>query len=183
MTTEKLNTPGTQSMMRAPSTRRALSTLAILAAAIGGSACSGSGVATADRQRVVAAKGAEVMPFDLDATTHRFLPKPTGGVQQVLADDPADATQVELIRAHLRKERAKFWRGDFADPTAIHGADMPGVAELSAAGRNRSLAVTYADLPDGAQLSFTSNKPGVVAAVQRWLRAQQGDHGAHAVTS
>ena len=120
------------------------------------------------------------MPFDLNATTHRFLPKTSGGLQQVVADDPTNEPQIELIRAHLRKELTKFQRGDFTDPTAIHGADMPGVTELSNAARTGAVTVSYDDLPDGAQLSFTSDAPDVVAAIQRWFRAQKGDHGAHA---
>ena len=120
------------------------------------------------------------MPFDLNATTHRFLPKPSGGVQQVLAVDPGDATQNDLIRGHLRKQLSKFQRGDFSDPTAVHGADMPGVTELSNAARTGTLTVTYDDLPNGAQLSFTSDAPDVVAAIHRWFRAQKRDHGAHA---
>ena len=120
------------------------------------------------------------MPFDLDATTHRFLPKPSGGVQQVLADDPTDVVQIDLIRAHLQKELTKFQRGDFADPTSIHGDAMPGVAELSKAGGDGSLTVSFEVQPDGAQLIFTSDAPDVVAALQRWFRAQKSDHGAHA---
>jgi hypothetical protein len=55
------------------------------------------GTAGADRQAEVAQRGATVMPFDLDRTTHRFTKSPTGGVQSVVADDPADATQIGRI--------------------------------------------------------------------------------------
>ena len=110
----------------------------------------------------------------------RFLPKPSGGVQQVFADDPTDVVQIDLIRAHLQKELTKFQRGDFADPTSIHGDAMPGVAELSKAGGDGSLTVSFEVQPDGAQLIFTSDAPDVVAALQRWFRAQKSDHGAPA---
>jgi hypothetical protein len=85
-----------------------------------------------DRQRVVAERGAAVMPFDLEATTHVFDPTATGGVQTVVADDPAHADEVELVRDHLRREQARFRVGDFGHPTTIHGDDMPGVAVLQA---------------------------------------------------
>jgi hypothetical protein len=64
------------------------------------------------RQEEVAERGAEVMPFDLEKTTHVFEPTQTGGVQKVVADDPSDGEQIALIRAHLREEAGAFRRGD-----------------------------------------------------------------------
>ena len=56
---------------------------------------------TAARHAEIAARGAAVMPFDLDAATHRFTKTPDGGVQTVTADDPHDDVQIRLIRDHL----------------------------------------------------------------------------------
>jgi hypothetical protein len=131
-----------------------------------------------NRQAEVAARGAQVMPFDLDATTHIFQPHDDGGIQQVIADDPSDSAQIALIRAHLQEEAAKFQRGDFSDPTTIHGMDMPGVAQLQA-GYTR-IAVTYTELPNGAQLRYTTSDPALVAALRDWFAAQTSDHGEHA---
>ncbi len=64
-----------------------------------------------DRQQLVADRGGEVMPFDLDATTHYFEPSEDGGLETVLADDPSDSEQIELIQQHLREEAAAFARG------------------------------------------------------------------------
>ena len=50
--------------------------------------------ASAARQAEIAARGRQVMPFDLERTTHRFAKSATGGVQTVTSDDPADAGQV-----------------------------------------------------------------------------------------
>ncbi len=133
------------------------------------------GNATADRQADVAERGAEVMPFDLDATTHTFTKSPTGGVQAVTADDPADDPQVRLIRAHLLDERDDFTRGDFDDPARIHGMDMPGVAELSA-GYQR-ISVTYAEVPAGAELRYTTTDGDLVDAIHAWFDRQVMDHG------
>lgn len=47
----------------------------------------------------VAGRGAEVMPFDLERTTHIFKKLDNGGLQQVISDD-GDTAQIELIRAH-----------------------------------------------------------------------------------
>jgi hypothetical protein len=118
------------------------------------------------------------MPFDLERTTHRFAKATDGGVQTVVADDPADAAQVALVRSHLRAEAARFVAGDFGDPARIHGDAMPGLAELrGATGRVR---VGYRELPAGAALTFTTAEPVLVDALHRWFDAQLGDHGAHA---
>ena len=98
----------------------------------------------------------------------------------MVADDPADSEQIALIRDHLREERDNFARGDFDDPAAIHGHDMDGVAELRAG--YADITVTYADLPDGAKLTYTSDLPALVDAVHAWFDRQVSDHGAHATT-
>lgn len=141
----------------------------------------GDGGADADlarRQAEVAERGAQVMPFDLDATTHVFTATDDGGVQVVVADDPADAEQVALIRLHLAEERERFSRGDFDDPAAIHGHDMEGVAELRAG--YAAVDIAYAELPDGAQLTYTTDDPALVEAIHAWFDRQVMDHGAHA---
>jgi hypothetical protein len=151
-----------------------------LAVAATSGGCGGDDDALAERRAEVARRGEEVMPFDLDATTHTFTATDTGGVQTVVADDPADSEQIALIRDHLREERDNFARGDFDDPAAIHGHDMDGVAELRAG--YADITVTYADLPDGAKLTYTSDLPALVDAVHAWFDRQVSDHGAHATT-
>ena len=47
-------------------------------------------LATHHRQSQVAHIGSQVMPFDLEAATHRFEPLPNGGLQTVVADMPTD---------------------------------------------------------------------------------------------
>ena len=134
--------------------------------------------AATSRQEEVAMKGATVMPFDLARTTHFFDDDATGGVETVTANDRSDAGQVALIRSHLATEAERFGRGDFSDPAKIHGADMPGLAALSAAGPR--LRVTYLDVPGGASLRYESRDPAIIAAIHDWLAAQRADHAAHA---
>lgn len=150
--------------------------IALLAAAAVIGAC---GDSTGDRQAEVAERGAEVMPFDLDATTHRFTKTPDGGVQTVTADDPTDETQVRLIREHLRAERERFSRGDFDDPARIHGMDMPGVGELSA-GYER-IEVRYSEVSAGAELTYATDERDLVDAIHAWFDRQVMDHGDDAV--
>ncbi len=136
---------------------------------------SGRTVPQEARQERVAEKGARVMPFDLEATTHVYEKTGNGGVQKVVADDPSDAGNVAAIREHLREEADAFSGGEFSDPASIHGEDMPGLAELEAgAGR---VEVRYEELPDGARIVLQSDDRELVGAVHEWFDAQLSDHG------
>jgi hypothetical protein len=134
-----------------------------------------------DRRAEVAERGAEIMPFDLDATTHRFDSRPDGLVQTVVADDPEaedGGEQVALVREHLADEAERFTRGDFGDPASIHGEDMPGLAVLSAG--VDGIAVAYTEVPAGARITYTTDEPELVEALHLWAEAQVSDHGDHA---
>ena len=137
--------------------------------------------ADAQRQADVASRGADVMPFDLKATTHIFTPTADGGTQRVVAKDPADAQQVQLVRSHLQALRTEFLRGDYTAPTRIHGAEMPGLAELRAAPAGR-IDIGYRDIAAGAELAYRTRDATLVAALHAWFGAQLSDHGddAHA---
>lgn len=134
--------------------------------------------ALAGRQTEIAAKGQQVMPFDLERTTHRFTKSATGGVQTVTADDSADAQQVKLIREHLTEEAAGFSRGDYGDPATIHGTDMPGLRDLEQG--HARIDIRYTETPAGAQITYTTTDPSLVKALHSWFDAQVTDHGQHA---
>jgi hypothetical protein len=153
-------------------TRSAALALVVALALLAG--CGGS----ADRQAEVAAKGAAVMPFDLERTTHRFTKADTGGVQTVVADDPADTGQIDLIRQHLRKEADRFSQGDYTDPSRIHGDDMPGLAALRTGAAR--ITVTYQDIAAGGQITYGTADPALTTALHAWFDAQVSDHGKHA---
>jgi len=129
---------------------------------------------TTQRRIDVRRKSEHVMPFLLDRSMHMFDPTPAGGTMTVHtnANDPQ---QIALIRSHVRKEALAFARGDYADPTAIHGASMPGLAELRAG--HATITVRYAAVVDGAEISFITKSPALVAALHRWFAAQVADHG------
>lgn len=151
--------------------------LAVVVVGATGPGCSGDDD-LARRQAAVAERGADVMPFDLDATTHRFEQTDSGVVQTVVADDPDDVEQVGLVREHLTEEADRFRQGDFDDPAAIHGHDMPGLDALEAGAA--AITIDYAETPDGARLTFTTTEPALVDALHAWADAQVMDHGAHA---
>ena len=83
-----------------------------------------------------------------------------------------------LIRQHLSHEAEKFGRGDYSDPTTLHGADMPGLAELRA--NPSQVKVSYSELPAGAQLTFETKNLSMLTAIHRWFGAQLSEHGADA---
>lgn len=135
-------------------------------------------VAQSERAQHVHEMGANVMPFALEKTTHVFEMTDSGGIQDVVANEPADTATIRLIRQHLRDETELFRRGDFRDPMSLHGEDMPGVQELTA-GSDR-VRVEYQELPDGARITFTTDDPALLTAVHRWFGAQLSDHAADA---
>ncbi len=141
-------------------------------------ACGSDDPALADRQQAVAEAGADVMPFNLDATTHVFTDTSTGGIQDVIADDPADEANIELIRLHLADEATKFRAGDFSDPEAIHGSAMPGLATLKE--RFADISVEVVETEVGATITYGSDDAVVVDAIHDWFAAQSTDHGDHA---
>ena len=132
------------------------------------------------RQETVARFGSEIMPFDLDETTHVFKPTSSGGVQTVLADDPTDEREVDLIREHLREEVRAFQQGDFSDPAFIHGDDMPGLDKISK--HLGALEVSYGEVEGGAQIVYETPHAELIAALHVWFEAQVTDHGEHAET-
>ncbi|SEH03679.1 hypothetical protein SAMN05444920_14145 [Nonomuraea solani] len=134
--------------------------------------------ALAARQADIAARSRQVMPFDLERTTHRFTKSATGGLQTVTSDDPSDAEQVRLIREHLTEEAAGFGKGDYGDPASIHGGEMPGLRELEA-GHTR-IEIRYAQAPAGAQIAYSTSDPALLKALHAWFDAQVTDHGQHA---
>ncbi|MBI4932390.1 MAG: aspartate carbamoyltransferase [Actinobacteria bacterium] len=124
--------------------------------------------------------GATVMPFDLDQTKHYFDKNDTGGVQTVVALDPSDAEQVRLVREHLQEIQTEFSAGRFDDPTAIHGADMPGVNALSEGAAR--LEITYADVDGGGEITYRTDDDQLVTALHDWFDAQLSDHGTDAMS-
>ena len=138
----------------------------------------GSSDELAQRQESVAAAGAQVMPFDLDATTHIFTDTDTGGIQDVVADDLTDLANIEMIEQHLAEEATKFRAGDFSDPESIHGSTMPGLSILK--DRFHEIEVQLSARDGGATLTYVATEPEVIGAIHQWFAAQASDHGLHA---
>lgn len=119
-----------------------------------------------------------VMPFDMAKTLHLFKMTVWGGVQRVVARDPAETDQIALIRQHLKLVAEKFQGGDYSDPAALHGRHMPGLEALSAGASD--ITIVYGELPAGAQLRFETEDLHLLTAIHRWFGAQLSDHGGDA---
>ena len=102
----------------------------------------------------------------------------SGGIQLVVIRNPGDSAQIPLIRQHLQHEAMQFSTGNFSDPASLHGATMPGLKDLATGAAK--IKVEYSPLPDGAQISFTTQDIHLITAIHRWFGAQLSDHGADA---
>ena len=171
-------------MIFVQSTHRLMLALACLALSCAASSLAAApetpASADAQRQQDVREKGSLVMPFSLEQTHHTFEKNDTGGVQRVRASN-ADADQVAMIRSHLHSIEKAFSARDFSAPAHIHGAAMPGMAEMEAAAPGE-LTVSYHDLDDGAELDYVSRAPATIAAIHQWFDAQLADHGRDATS-
>ena len=139
--------------------------------------CQSQAAVNPTRLAEVAAKGAVVMPFDLERTTHIFEKMDNGGLQQVISDD-GDTVQIELIRAHLAEEASRFSQGDFHDPQMIHGDNMAGLHQLMTGYQH--ITLEYSDIENGGQILYTTADSEMVTALHNWFDAQLSDHGPHA---
>ena len=130
------------------------------------------------KQEHVHHMGHSVMPFDLAKTLHIFRMTDTGGVERVVVREASDKEQIAMIRRHLHHEAKAFQRGDYSDPAALHGADMPGLKELQAGATG--IKMSYSALPNGAEITFATTDVHLLTAIHRWFGAQLSEHGADA---
>lgn len=117
-------------------------------------------------------RGAEVMGFDQQATTHHFRLLPTGGAIEVTANDQADAAGIAQIRAHLQHIATTFRDGNFSAPMLIHAQEPPGVAAMKRAGTG--ISYRYESIDRGGRVDLVTTDH--VEAVHEFLRFQITDH-------
>jgi glutathione S-transferase len=118
----------------------------------------------------------QVVPFALDQTLQTFTKTVHGGVQHVIAKSADNTKQIKLIQAHLLKITDEFRKGDFSVTERIHGADMPGLAQLKRA-ETDDIKFEYEALPNGAQIHYSTEYPQYVQALHEWFDAQMREHG------
>ena len=127
------------------------------------------------RQEHVRQMSHGVMPFDMAKTVHIFRMTEQGGVERVVTRRLGASAEIALIRQHLQHEAEQFQKGNYSDPAKLHGAQMPGLNELQQAASR--IKVSYAALPNGAEITFATADLHLVTAVHRWFGAQLSEHG------
>ena len=119
-------------------------------------------------------RGAQVMGFDQDKTTHHFLLYEDGGAIDVSVKDAADTENMGAIRAHLPHIAATFTAGNFDAPMLVHGTKVPGTTEMAA--MKERITYRFAQTAKGGRVDITTTDPAAVAAVHRFLRFQIAEH-------
>lgn len=122
----------------------------------------------------------QVVPFAVDQTLETFSKTVHGGVQHVVAKSADNTQQIKLIQAHLLKIADEFRKGDFSVTERVHGADMPGLAQLKMA-ETDDIKFQYKALPNGAQIHYSTEYPKYVQALHEWFDAQMSEHGNEAI--
>ncbi|QPK63807.1 aspartate carbamoyltransferase [Methylomonas sp. LL1] len=118
----------------------------------------------------------EILPYAVDQTVQTYSKTVHGGVQHLVAKSADDTLQIKLIRDHLRKMAEQFRNGDFSLPERLHGADMPGLAQLKLA-KPDDIRFDYKPLEKGGQIHYSSEYPQFVGALHEWIDAQNSEHG------
>jgi hypothetical protein len=118
--------------------------------------------------------GHAAMGFDQETTSHHFLIDRDGGAISVEVNNPADATGVGAIRAHLLEIAASFKAGDFSKPFLTHSEQPPGVAELQRL--KNEMSYTYADTSRGGIVRIVTANTDALRALHGFLRYQIAEH-------
>ncbi len=119
-------------------------------------------------------RGAHVMGFDQQKTTHHFYLYPDGGAIDVSANDPNDQADITAARSHLPHIAKMFGEGDFSAPVLVHAMNVPGTAEL--ARLKARLSYRYEETARGGRVNILTADPEALAALHSFLRFQIADH-------
>jgi len=132
-------------------------------------------VAAQDPHGAMQHRGAEVMGFDQDKTTHHFTLYTDGGAIDVSVKDASNAADLRAIRSHLPHVSTMFSDGNFDAPMLVHDStSVPGTAEM--ARLRGTIAYRYAETPAGGRVDIVTTDPAAIAAVHAFLRFQIADH-------
>ncbi|MDD5412386.1 MAG: aspartate carbamoyltransferase [Methylobacter sp.] len=142
----------------------------------------GLAVENADPKKVeeVHERVQRVVPYALDRTLQTFTKTVHGGVQHVVVKSADDTQQIKLIQEHLQKLANEYRKGDFSASERVHGADMPGLAQLKKAEID-DIKFEYKALPNGAQIHYSTEYPQYDKALHEWFDAQVSDHGSDVI--
>jgi hypothetical protein len=120
-------------------------------------------------------RGAMVMGFDQQLTTHRFLLFNDGGAIDVSVKTASDTKNREAIRSHLPHIASMFGMGNFDAPMLIHDSgNVPGMKVMAA--RKEAIRYRYVETPRGGRVDIVTTDTEALAAVHAFLKFQIADH-------
>jgi hypothetical protein len=119
-------------------------------------------------------RGAGVMGFDQDKSTHHFRLHADGGAVDITVKDAADAANRDAIRSHLPHIAQMFGAGNFDAPMLIHQAEVPGTGRMAAL--KSRIRFVYVETPRGGRLDIFTTDAEALDAVHTFLRFQIADH-------
>lgn len=120
-------------------------------------------------------RGAMVMGFDQDKTTHHFLLYEDGGAIDVSVNDAADAKNRDAIRSHLPHIAMMFGQGDFDAPMMVHDSkNVPGTAAMATL--KDAIVYKYVETPKGGRVNITTTDTAALSAVHAFMKFQITDH-------
>jgi hypothetical protein len=118
--------------------------------------------------------GHMAMGFDQDKATHHFTLTSNGGAIAVVANDAADQTTRDQIRAHLQEIANAFGQGDFEKPLMTHGEVPPGVSGMQ---RHKSeITYTFERSERGGVVRIATSNADALNAIHDFLRYQVTEH-------
>jgi hypothetical protein len=127
-----------------------------------------------DPPMTMGTRGAQVMGFDQNKTTHHFYLYPDGGAIDVSVNDPKDVANRDAIRSHLPHIAMMFGAGDFSAPMMVHDTNVPGTADLTRL--KARITFSYAETPGGGRVNIVTRDKDALAALYAFLRFQIADH-------
>ena len=119
-------------------------------------------------------RGAHVMGFSQQNTTHHFVLTFDGGIIDVRANDIKDTESRDQIRTHFRHIAQMFTAGDFIDPMLVHATNVPGTAAMKQ--HKDDLHWDLVETPRGAKLVVTADNKPALEALHDFLKFQIEDH-------
>jgi hypothetical protein len=119
-------------------------------------------------------RGAHVMGFSQQTTTHHFTLTFDGGIIDVRANEAKDTKSRDQIRSHFHHIAQSFSAGDFSDPFFVHATSVPGTATMKQ--QKDQLHWDVQQTPGGARLIITADNKPTLDALHDFLRFQIEDH-------
>jgi hypothetical protein len=125
--------------------------------------------------RAMNERGAKVMGFDQEKTSHHFYLYDDGGAIDIAIKNPSDVKNRDAIRSHLPHIAMMFSGGDFNAPMLVHdSAAVPGTAVL--AQRKDAISYKYAETASGGRVNIVTKDSAALDALHEFLRHQISEH-------